>query len=198
LNDEFAKTVGFDDLNTVKESIKLQLETEKRNDYDNDYYDDLLEKLVEKSTIKYPPMALDEEVEDVLKSFEQNLAKQNLDLDTYLKINTREKDDFIEKDIKPAAKKRLEHALVMDEISRVEKIELDQKELQQEYARSFMQMKFRHRFSQIAEQFTSRKLANVTVNAGRFPSDEYDDAGTPESLCERRRDPAKEQPADKA
>lgn len=163
LNDEFAKKLGLDDMNTLKESIQMQLETEKKNDYENQYYDDLLDKLVDKSTIKYPPMALEDEVNDVLKSFEQNLAKQNLDLDTYLKINTREKEDFLDKDIKPAAKKRLEQSLVMDEISRVEKIELDQKELQQEYARRFMQMQSAPGFQKIQKQFTSRKLANATV-----------------------------------
>ena len=106
---------------------------------------------------------MDDEVNDVLKTFEQNLAKQNLDLDTYLKINSREKEDFIEKDIKPAARKRLEHSLVIDEISHAEKIELDQKELQQEYARSFMQMQSAPDFQKLQKQFTTRKLANVTV-----------------------------------
>jgi len=163
LNDEFAITLGLDDLNTVKESIQLQLETEKKNDYENGYFNDLLDKLVDKSKIEYPPMALEDEINDVLKNFEQNLAKQNLDLDTYLKINTREKEDFLEKDIKPAAKRRLEHSLVMDEISRSEKIELDQQELQQEYTRSFMQMQSAPDFQRLQKQFTTRKLANVTV-----------------------------------
>ena len=163
LDDEFAKTLGLDDLKTVKESIQLQLETEKRNEYDNDYYDDLVEKLVKKSVVKYPPLALEDEINDVLSNFGSNLAKQNLDLDTYLKINSREKEDFIEKDIKPAAQKRLEHALVMDEVGRTEKIELDQTELQQEYARSFMQMQSAPDFQKLQKQFTTQKLANVTV-----------------------------------
>ena len=163
LDDEFAKTLGLEDLKTVKESIKLQLETEKRNDYDNKYYDELLDKLVKKSVVKYPPLALEDEINDVLSNFESNLAKQNLDLDTYLKINTREKEDFIEKDIKPAAQKRLEHSLVMDEVSRTEKIELDQAELQQEYTRSFMQMQSAPDFQKLQKQFTTQKLANVTV-----------------------------------
>lgn len=163
LNDDFAKTLGLDDLATVKESIQLQLENEKKNDYDNGYYNDLLDKLVDKSTVSYPPLALEDEINDVLKNFEQNLAKQNLDLDTYLKINTREREDFIEKDIKPAAKKRLEHSLVLDEIGRMEKIELDQKELHQEYTRSFMQMQSAPDFNKLQKQFTTRKLANVTI-----------------------------------
>ncbi|MDK2981842.1 MAG: trigger factor [Chloroflexota bacterium] len=163
LNDEFAQTLGLDDLKTVKESIKLQLETEKRNEYDNEYYDELLDKLVKKSVVKYPPLALEDEIKDVVTNFEANLAKQNLDLDTYLKINTRKEEDFMENDIKPAAQKRLEQALVMDEVSRIEKIELDQNELQQEYARSFMQMQSGPDFQKLQKQFTTQKLANATV-----------------------------------
>lgn len=163
LDDEFAKTLGVDDLKTLKETITPQLETEQRNTYDNQYFNDLLDKLVQKSTIKYPPLALEEEIADVLKNFEQNLAGQNLDLDTYLKINTREKEDFLEKDITPAARKRLEHALVIDAISRAEEIKLDQKELQQEYTRSFMQMQSTADFSKIRKQLTTRKLSNALV-----------------------------------
>ena len=163
VDDEFAKILGVDDVKTLKETILAQLEHEKQHEYDNEYYNDLLDKMVEKSTVKYPPLALEDEIEDVLKNFEQNLAGQNLDLDTYLKINTRKREDFIEEDIKPAAKKRLEHALIMDEISRSEKIELDQNELQQEYARSFMQMQSTPDFEKMQKQYTKQKLANVTV-----------------------------------
>ena len=163
VDEEFAKMLGVEDVKILKETILAQLEHEKKHEYDNEYFNDLLDKMVEKSTIKYPPLALEDETEDVLKNFEQSLAGQNLDLDTYLKINTREKDDFLEKDIKPAAKKRLEHALIMDEISRTEKIELDKGELQQEYARSFMQMQSDPDFDKLQKQFTKQKLANVTV-----------------------------------
>lgn len=163
LDDEFAKTLGVENVAKLKETIQSQLEHEKKYEYDNQYYNDLLDKLVEKSTVKYPPLALEDEIADVLKNFEQNLAGQNLDLDTYLKINTRKKEDFIEEDIKPAAKKRLEQALVMDEITRSEKIELDQNELQEEYAKSFMQMQAGPNYKKLQKQYTTQKLANLTV-----------------------------------
>ncbi|MDP2965972.1 MAG: hypothetical protein Q8N39_08075, partial [Pelolinea sp.] len=111
----------------------------------------------------YPPQMLDAEIKDVLKGVEQDIARQNLDLDTYLKINNREKDDFIEKDIKPAAIKRLEQALVIDEISRQEKIELNQKELQKEYTKTFMQMQSAPNFRVLQKEFTTKKLSNMLV-----------------------------------
>ena len=163
LDNEFAKNFGMEELKTLKETIQSQLESEKKYEYENQYYNDLLDKLVDKSTIKYPSLALEDEIADVLKNFEQNLAGQNLDLDTYLKINSRKKEDFIEEDIKPAAKKRLEHSLVMDEISRSENIELNQEELHKEYTKSFMQMQAGPEFKKLQKQYTTQKLANLTA-----------------------------------
>ena len=163
LDDAFAKTVGFEKFSELEESIQLQLETRNKNEFENKYFDELLEKIIKKAKLKYPPQMLDAEIKDVLKGVEQDIARQNLDLDTYLKINNREKDDFIEKDIKPAAIKRLEQALVIDEISRQEKIELNQKELQKEYTKTFMQMQSAPNFRVLQKEFTTKKLSNMLV-----------------------------------
>lgn len=163
LNDDFAKTLGIPTFNDLESSVKEQLETGKRNEYDNQYFDDLLDKIVKSSEIKYPPQMLDDEIQDVLKNIEEDIARQNLDLDTYLKLNQREKEEFIDKDVKPAAQKRLEHALVLDEIGRQEKIELDQTELQKEFSRSFMKMQSAPNFKDLQKEFTTKKLSNVVV-----------------------------------
>lgn len=163
LDDAFAKMVGLEKFTDLEESIKLQLETRNKNEYENKYFDELLEKIVKKAKLKYPPQMLDDEIKEVLKSVEQDIARQNLDLDTYLKINNREKEDFIEKDIKPSAIKRLEQALVIDEIGRLEKIELDQKELQKEFTKTFMQMQSAPNFRGLQKEFTTKKLSNMVV-----------------------------------
>lgn len=163
INDDFAKTLGVEDLNSLKETIQLQLENEKRNEYDNQYYNDLLDKIAQKAKIHYPLQALEDEIQDVLKNIEQNLAEQNLDLNTYLKINNRKKEDFIEKEVKPAAQKRLEHALILDEISRTEKIKLDQEDLQKEYVKTMQQIQSASDFQKLQKQFTTQKLSNAMV-----------------------------------
>jgi trigger factor len=163
LDDDFAKSLGLPNFSDLESSVKEQLETSKRNEYDNQYYDELLDKVVKGSEVKYPPQMLEDEIKDVLKNIEEDIARQNLDLDTYLKLNKREKEEFIEKDVKPAAQKRLEHALVLDEISRKEKVELDQTELQKEFSRSFMQMQSAPNFKELQKEFTTKKLSNLVV-----------------------------------
>ena len=163
LNDDFAKMVGVDSFEHLKQSVIDQLETGKKNEYENEYFDKVLDKLINQATIKYPPEMLETEVADVLKNYEQNLAQQNLDLDTYLKINKREKDEFISKELEPSAKKRLEQALVLEEFSKLEKIEIDQKELQKEYSRSFLQMQSSSNYKKLQKQMTTKKMADAMV-----------------------------------
>lgn len=163
LDDEFAKTVGVKTYDEFANSVREQLETAKKNEYDNQYYDELLEKIINKAKIEYPSEMIDDEITDVLKNFEQELAGRDMDLDTYLKLNTKDKNEFIKKDIKPAAKKRLEHALVIDEISRLEKIELEQSELQKEYTRSFLQIRSDPNYKQLQKEFTTKKLSDALV-----------------------------------
>jgi trigger factor len=163
LNDDFAKMVGVDSFGNLQQSVSDQLKTSKRNEYENEYFDKLLDKLTKKATIKYPPEMLEAEVSDVLNNFEQNIAKQNLDFDTYLKINNREKDEFISKDIEPAAKKRLEQALVLEEVSRIEKIEVNKKELQSEYSKSFIQMQSSPDYKKIQKKLTTKKMSDALV-----------------------------------
>ena len=106
---------------------------------------------------------IEAEVADVLNNFENNIAQQNLDFDTYLKINNREKEEFISKDIKPAAIKRLEQSLVLDELSKLEKIEIDQKELQSEFSKSFVQMQSAPNYKKLQKKMTTKKMSDALV-----------------------------------
>lgn len=163
LNDEFAKMLGVGSFKNLQQSIRDQLETSKRNEYENEYFNKLLDKLIIKATIKYPPEMLKNEVDDVLNNFEKNIAQQNLDLDTYLKINKREKDEFILMEIEPAAKKRLEQALILEEISKLENIEIDKKELQSEYSKSFIQMQSAPDYKKFQKKLTTKKMSDALV-----------------------------------
>ncbi len=163
LNDDFAKMVGVDSFDNLQQSIKDQLETSKRNEYENKYFDKLLAKLIKKAIIKYPPEMIEAEVADVLNNFEKNIAQQNLDFDTYLKINNREKEEFISKDIKPAAIKRLEQSLVLDELSKLEKIEIDQQELHSEFSKSFVQMQSAPNYKKLRKKMTTKKMSDALV-----------------------------------
>lgn len=130
LNDEFARTLGdYENLEELRKGIREQLEAEKQREYDQEYVSKVIDQIVEDSTIKYPPQVLEDEIEHVLRLIEQDLSEQKMDLETYLKLRGIERETFIENEIKPTAIKRLRRSLVVEEIARQEKIDLDRDEL---------------------------------------------------------------------
>jgi trigger factor len=142
LNDEFAKSVGgsFNTMEELQKAIRTQLETNERDEYNDNYSNELLEKVIAVSTIKYPPQILEDEVEHLLEHFEQDLKKQKMEMETYLKTREMDRDTFIENDIRPAAITRLEQKLVLDKISEAEKIQINMEELQTTLTQTMMQL----------------------------------------------------------
>jgi trigger factor len=134
LDDEFAKTVGqYDSLEALKDVLTKDIEARARSEYDDDYFARLVDKIKEGATIKYASQTLNHEGEHVVDDLRQRLAQQGLDLDTYYKMRNTDAAKFFEEEAKPVAKKRLERSLILDEISRQEKIGVDNDSLDQEF-----------------------------------------------------------------
>lgn len=134
LNDEFARTVGAGEtLEALRESVARDVEARSKADYDDTYFVDLIEKIKEGATFKYHQHSLEHEGEHVLEELGQRLAQQGMDLDTYFKMRNTTRDQFIEDEVKPVAKKRFERSLILDEIVRSEKLEVDNASLDAEF-----------------------------------------------------------------
>jgi trigger factor len=134
LDDEFAKTTGAGEtIDALREAVKRDVETRSQADYDDKYFVDLIEKIKEGATLKYHQHALEHEEEHVLEDLGQRLAQQGMDLDTYFKMRNTTREQFVEEEVKPVAKKRFERSLILDEIVRREKIEVDNAALDAEF-----------------------------------------------------------------
>ena len=134
LDDEFAKTVGAGEtLDELKEAITKDVEARSKADYDDKYFVDLIEKIKEGATLKYHEHALEHEGEHVLSDLSQRLAQQGMDLETYFKMRNTTREQFIEEEVAPVAKKRFERSLILDEIVRSEQLEVDDSSLDAEF-----------------------------------------------------------------
>lgn len=134
LNDEFAKTVGAGEtLDELKIAVAKDVENRSKADYDDKYFVDLIEKVKEVATFKYHQHSLEHEGEHVLDELGQRLSQQGMDLDTYFKMRETTREKFIEEEVKPVAKKRFERSLILDEIVRTEKLEVDNNALDAEF-----------------------------------------------------------------
>ena len=134
LDDEFAKTAGAGEtLDELKEAVKKDVEARSKTDYDDKFFVDLIEKIKEGATFKYHQHSLDHEGEHVLEDLSSRLAQQGMDLDTYFKVRNTTREQFIEDEVKPVAKKRFERSLILDEIVRREKLEVSNESLDVEF-----------------------------------------------------------------
>jgi trigger factor len=141
LDDEFARTTGMaENLDGLRQFVSQDLESRSQAKYDDQYFEELIEKIKEGATIKYAPYSLDHEIEHVMEDLQQRLAQQGMDLDTYLKMRNLTREQFIEEEVRPVARKRLERSLILDEIVRRENIDIDQKTLQAEFQRTLDDM----------------------------------------------------------
>jgi trigger factor len=134
LDDEFAKTTGAGEtVDALREAVRKDVENRSKSEFDDEYFVDLLEKIKEGATLRYHEHALEHEGEHVLEDLSQRLGQQGMDLDTYFKVRNTTREQFVEDEVKPVAKKRFERSLILDEIVRREQLEVDNAALDAEF-----------------------------------------------------------------
>lgn len=141
VNEAFIQNFGdFHSVEEFTEEVKKQLDANNQAEYDFEYFKQVIDSIKATAIIKYPPQVLDQEKEEVVHNIEHDLSHQRMDLDAYLKVRQQSVDEFLEKEVTPAAKERLERTLVLNEIAKAEKIELTNDELQASYMETLNEM----------------------------------------------------------
>jgi trigger factor len=141
------------------------MQTGKDQDYDNEFKQKLIDQIVEESTIKFPPHYLEDESEHVLNQIAQDLSQQRMDLDNYIKSLQMTRDEFIEKEVKPAAEKRLYQSLALDKIALEEKVNLDSDELNNRVMSTMAQIRMMPEFQKKKNEARLQEISrNVTLN----------------------------------
>lgn len=131
VNDEFAAKAGpFKTLEELKADIKRELTVQKEREAGEKLKDELVKELIEVSTVPVPDVLLKDQAESIERDMQQNLMYQGLTLEQYLENKGFEsKAKWQETEVADAAKKRVQAGLVLAELSKVEKIEATEKEL---------------------------------------------------------------------
>jgi len=162
-DDAFAQTVGdFENTEKLRANIQEQLELRARDEYENIWFEELIDQVTAQSIIKYPPQMVEHEMEHVVESVQEDLSRQKMELDTYLKTIKKEKSAWLEEEIKPIAKKRLERSLVMEHVAKSENIQVKNEDLQEEVSSMIqeMQMQGNVDFKKLEKQLKNERVAN--------------------------------------
>lgn len=132
LDDEFAKDVSeFDTLDEFKNSIKEKLEKEMKNKEKVEQEAKLIDKILEEAEIDLPEVMIENQIENEMGQFDYSLRMQGLSIEQYFELTNTDLEGFKEQ-MKPEAEKRVRTELVLEEISKIEKIEASDEDVDKE------------------------------------------------------------------
>ncbi len=132
INDEFARSLGQESIDKLKEQIQQNLEHEEHHKEDERVERELLERLIEKSEFgEIPDLLIDAETKKMIQELESNIAMQGLKFDDYLK-HLNKTAEQLKLDFVPQAIKRVKGALLMRQIYFDDKLEIQEAEIDQE------------------------------------------------------------------
>ena len=123
-NDDLAKSLGeYESLEDLRTKVREDLQNQAKRSSDREYGETVLNKIVEGATVTYPPVLIEQEMDDILHNLDHRLRDQGLTLEDYLKIEKKSREEF-RAEQKPNAEERLKRALVLGKLVEVEGIDL--------------------------------------------------------------------------
>lgn len=129
INDEFAADVSeFDTLAEYKADLKAKLVKDKEVNSKNIADQQAVENAVSNATIEVPEAMIDEQVERNIKTFENRMKAQGLELAQYLQFTGQDMDAF-KANFKEDAEHQIKSRLVLEKIAEVENITVSDEEV---------------------------------------------------------------------
>jgi trigger factor len=124
LNDDLAKLVGpdFETLEDLRQSIRDSMEASQKNRLENEYITNVLDAVVEMSTLNYPPVVIEDQINSMLQDTEQRLRQIGIDsFETFLRQTNQNMEEYRER-LRPEATKIARRNLVLSEIVKTENL----------------------------------------------------------------------------
>jgi trigger factor len=126
LNDELAKSAGYDDLADMRKKVAADLKAKAEARNRLELRQKGLDALVEISEVKYPPILEDEEITGLLGDEAKRLGFR--ELTDYLKRAGKTEQE-LKQELRPIAQKQLVEHLVLGKLAEEEKIEISSSEV---------------------------------------------------------------------
>lgn len=120
---------GIETYDQLKKFIETNLLEEKKRREKDRFVNELLELIAKDAEIIIPDSAIAEEKIEIKKEFENSLKEKQVDLKQYFEITKTSEEDF-DKELQKEAFKKLRNFLILDEIMKIENINLTDEEIQ--------------------------------------------------------------------
>lgn len=131
LDDEFVKSLGYESLEKFSDTVRANIKTEKEMQETERRRAAMLDELIEKSTVKYPKLLLEYELDEMEARLKGDLEQMRVPFDKYL-AEVKKTEADIRKEWEPVADKRAKMRLVLAHIALKEKLDADPARLEAE------------------------------------------------------------------
>lgn len=162
LNDEFAKDISeWDTLEDLKKDTRATLEKAATAKSTDKMKNAVLEKIYEANDIDVPNAMVEEEIDNMMTEFDQQLRYQGLDLQKYFEYLQKEPKEFRE-DVREDAYRKVKTRMIVGKIAELENLEASEEELDKHFELLGMQY-----------QMDAQKVREVvgTANKALFEKD---------------------------
>jgi len=152
INDEFAKQLGsFDTLVALKKSMKDGITAEKTEEEKQRKRGEILEKIAEKAKFEMPTAMVEYEQQRLMEDLKNKITQSiKISFEEYL-ASIKKTEQEIKETYKKEAEKRLRGFLVLRELGKKENIEVSDKEVEEEMAKSI-------------KNYSKEQLAKIDIN----------------------------------
>jgi len=132
LNDEFAKDVSeFDTLEELKKDSREKLNKTAAAKAEMETKNAVLEKVYEANDVDIPDVMVEDQIDDMMQEFDQQLKYQGLDLNKYFEYLQKDPKEF-RNELREDAYKKVKTRLLVEAVADAEKLEVSDEEVEAE------------------------------------------------------------------
>lgn len=173
MDDEYVKDISeFDTVADYRASIRNRMEISEKDAAESDFQNRLIEIAGDNITADIPDAMVEEQVDNMIREYEQNLQMSGLSLDMYLQYMGQNMASF-RTTCRLTAERRVKTELLLDKIAEVEGIEISAEDIAAEYEKVAEQystdlekVKAAVPESAIVGDMKSRKAAEIIFTTG--------------------------------
>ena len=134
LDKDFFDDLGMEGI-TTKEELEAQVSenilARKEMEAENKYLDDLLEAAAKNVEVDIPEAMINEELDRMIQQYSEHLKMQGITIEQFYQF-TNSDEMALRDQMRPEAVKRITYRLMLEEIAKEEKIEIDDKAAKEE------------------------------------------------------------------
>lgn len=158
---EVNETTSSFTLEDLRARIRKELEEEALESNHQAYSDQVLNEIVNIAVVSFPEEMVQDQIDDMLKTLDQQLRQQGLSLEMYQRLLNKTRDD-IAADYRDSAMRMVKRSLVLGELINAERVRVEQADYEAHLERVSKQ--FNLPVESVRGMFNNANIQNNTLN----------------------------------